>query len=79
MEKFVSSQAQPDKPTNSGKKRSAVAAQSEGSTPKVAKQSKATEAGSELDVPLTEDGLKRCRLRDFKGAWYVDLRTFYQV
>jgi hypothetical protein len=32
-----------------------------------------------LDVPLSEDGLMRCRVREFKGKLHADLRKFYSV
>lgn len=31
------------------------------------------------DVPLTQDGMLRCAVREFKGKTYVDLRRFYMV
>jgi hypothetical protein len=42
---------------------------------KVAKNS----AVAPLDISLSEDGLLRCRVREFKGKLYADLRKFYSV
>jgi hypothetical protein len=44
---------------------------------KVAKNS--ASAVAPLDISLSEDGLLRCRVREFKGKLYADLRKFYSV
>jgi hypothetical protein len=44
-----------------------------------AKKVAKTAQGVVLDIPLSEDGLMRCRLRDFKGKLFADLRKFYSV
>ena len=81
---FVEEQAAAEADAGSGKRAAPDAATS--SKSKVAKVDSALATkppSGELTqgdgIALTDDGMARCSVRDFKGKTYVNLRTYYMV